>query len=392
MKSSLGFHTMKLSKYLIPEERAQLFEDFKKYSKKTGGIKIYPDKHRNTIIDFFPLDRGMKWSICPDVWINGLNMHVDILNVTINPKILSGTTDYITAATYFELGPAVVNFNDYSKQISPILGTFDCYSLNRIDYCINFDLGELTDGCDPELLMNLIRRSDIPRYYREWTKYDDVARRKKSRPSSFYLINASLNINCYSKYMQLQERSSENIAKGYPPIPQITLDMARNIIRFEVQCMYHKTYALSSVAKKSGNYDSNKNKTLLLPDMCKEIVEHYFNRIIGKGDWYTLQDATQIIKNQGYNSQREKRLIDALWLVNHYRSLAKTKEFYQGSDLDAFKRTLKDLSNLGINPVTIPRRWGIDHIPNLLGAYNKMAVDELINEYDSLILNSKELF
>lgn len=30
---------------------------------------------------------------------------------------------------------------------------------------------------------------------------------------------------------------------------------------------------------------------------------------------------------------------------------------------------MRELAQLGINPVTIPDEWGIDHLPNLLGAY-----------------------
>ena len=109
MRSSLGFHTMKLSMYLIKTD--QLLEDFKKYSKQTRSIQIYPDKNGDTIIRFFPKDNGIKWSICHNVWINKMNGSVDIINVTINPKILSGTTDYITAATYHDLNVAITNFN-----------------------------------------------------------------------------------------------------------------------------------------------------------------------------------------------------------------------------------------------------------------------------------------
>lgn len=135
--------------------------------------------------------------------------------------------DYITAATYQDMKIAVANFNHIIANISPLQKSFDCYELKRIDYCINFDLSELAPDCSPELIMNLIRRSNIPSYYNEWTKYDSTSHRSKSKPSSFYLVSKSVNINCYSKYMQLQERSLENEDKGYPPIPQSTLDAAK---------------------------------------------------------------------------------------------------------------------------------------------------------------------
>ncbi len=82
----------------------------------------------------------------------------------------------------------------------------------------------------------------------------------------------------------------------------------------------------------------------------------------------------------------------ALKLVNDCRSVVRAKAAYQGSDLDAFKRTLNDLSSLRINPVTIPREWGIKHIPNLLYAYSDKVLEEHINKQweEEFILNYKK--
>ena len=44
-----------------------------------------------------------------------------------------------------------------------------------------------------------------------------------------------------------------------------------------------------------------------------------------------------------------------------------------------FKKTLKELSDLGINPVTIPREWGIRHVPNLLRIYFDRLNTEFLN-------------
>ncbi len=376
MRSSLGFHTITLSMLVYNGETKQLTEDFVKYSQKERCIQMYPNRNGNWVIKFYPIDKGIKWEICRGVWIERFKMFFDIINVTVNPKILEYTHDYITAATYQDMNAVVTKFNSIMARISPLLKSFDCYELKRIDYCINFNLGELAPGCSPELVMNLIRRSNIPTHYEEWTKYDDISHRSKSRPGSFYLISQSTTINCYSKYMQLQERSRENADKGYLPVPQTTLDSAKNIIRFEVQCKYHKTFALSNKSKSSGNESINKYEDLLSDDACSDIIVYYFKKIIMRGDWYTLQEATRIVERQNYNFQKEKRLISALESVNHCRSLAKAKTAYQGEELSAFKRTLKDLSSLNINPVTIPREWGIKHIPNLLYAYFDKANEE----------------
>lgn len=302
---------------------------------------------------------------------------------------LAGIHDYITAATYSDMDIAIIRFNEEMKRISPLLKSFSDYSLKRIDYCVNFDIRELAPNCSPEQMMNLIRRSNIPTYYEEWTEYNTISHRSKSRPGSFYLISPSININCYSKFEQLQERSLENKANGYPPIPQSTLDAAKNIIRFEVQCKYHKMYTLSNKAEASGNKDINKFENLLSPGTCIDIIVSYFNKIIKKGDWYSLQEAVRIVKRQNYNCQKQKRLINALELVSQCCSLAKAKTAYQGEELEAFKRTIKDLINLKINPVTIPREWGIKHIPNLLYTYfDKVQEEDALEDLNRFYLES----
>ncbi|MCI9128306.1 MAG: hypothetical protein HFG28_14290 [Eubacterium sp.] len=188
-----------------------------------------------------------------------------------------------------------------------------------------------------------------------------------------------MNINCYSKYLQLQNRSQENVEKGFDPISQETIDASHDIIRFEVQCKYFKTYALNRKAESSGNECPNKYKSLLAPLTCVEIVSSYYEKVIGKADWYTLSEAMQIIQSKNFNSQREQRYIDTLKYVSQCRSIAKAKASYQGKELLAFKKTLKELADFNINPITIPREWNIKHIPNLLRAY----FVELVNDFSN---------
>lgn len=387
LRSSLGFHTMALSIPIFKQETKQLISDFKKYSEETGSIQMYSDQNENTVIKFLRRNRGIEWRIRYNVWMNGFEQFCDIIDVKINPKILAGENGYITAASYGDMNVAIFNFNSISKEISPLLRTFDEYSLNRIDYCINFYLPELIAGYTVEQLtkvMRLIKRSDIPSHYREWMTYDEKAHRMKSRDGSFYLICDSVTINCYSKYMKYQEQSAENVRKGYPPISQEIMEAAQGILRFEVQCKYPKIYALSQQAEKAGNCNINKYGALLTPEVCENIVKYYFKKTVGMGDWYMLQEAVKTVESN-FNRQKADRLIRVLQEVNQCRSLAKAKAKYQGDDLAVFKLTLKDLSDIGINPVTIPKEWEIMHIPNLMRAYESKKTEESIQNLTELM-------
>lgn len=55
--------------------------------------------------------------------------------------------------------------------------------------------------------------------------------------------------------------------------------------------------------------------------------------------------------------------------VTRYHSL-------QGKELEDFRRSLRELAQLKINPVTIPSDWEIEHIPNLLGNYYAKLEEE----------------
>ena len=278
LRSSLGFHTITLSLPLFDNNEAhQLITDFCTYREKTGNIEIYRINEKNQPViyyhsDYLPLktnikfkdkDRGIRWCIRESKGV--FNFFDYMVEATINPKILSGVIDYLTAATYNDIDLAAANFNEISKKISPLLHSFSDYRITRIDYCVNISLDEFFLECDPMQIMNLIKRSDIPHHYEEWMKYDNISHRMKSRPESFYLKSNSVTINYYSKYLQLLNKSQENVKKGYPPINQEILDASRNIYRFEVQCKYHKIYSMSQKAKEAGNRSINKYKSLLDP-------------------------------------------------------------------------------------------------------------------------------
>ena len=330
-------------------------------------------------------DRGIKWCVRASTKPSVFSDY--IVDVTINPKILAGIIDYLTAATYIDMNFAIINFNDKSKQISPLLHNFNDYQITRIDYCVNICLDDFSPRCSSEQIMNLIKRSDIPPRYQERMEYDDTAHRAKSKPESFYLKSKAVNINYYSKYLQLLNKSQKNVDKGFDPIDPEILEASRNIYRFEVQCKYHKIYSLSQKAEKTENHTFNKYKSLLNPVTCIKIVSDYYKKTIGKGDWYSLPEAVRLVKSKNFNCQKEQRLINALKYVSQCRSLAKAKKAYPKDQLRAFKQTLNELSKLNINPVTIPREWNIKYIPNLLKSY----FDKLIETSSDYSMRNTEM-
>lgn len=400
LKSSLGFHTMTLTLKLQTDEARQLLIDFSTYRENTKLIEMYTKDERGDPIIYYykyplmPLKvniyfrgkySGIKWCVRAFETPSGYKGY--IVEVTINPKFLANIFDYLTAATYNDMNCAIANFNDESKKISPLLYQFKDYKIDRIDYCVNISLDEFIPGYNSDQILNLIKRSAIPPHYSEWKVYDKTAHRMISKPESFYLTCNSVNINYYSKYLQLLNKSKENEDNGFDPVDPETLEAARDIYRFEVQCNYHKADALSRKAEKEGNPDYNKYKSLLDPVTCIKIVSDYYKKTIGKGDWYSLPEAEKIVKSQNYNCQREEKLINALKFVSQCRNLAKAKKAFTGNRLKKFEKTLDELSDLNINPVTIPREWNIKHMPNLLRSY----FDKLIETSSDYSMRNTEM-
>lgn len=276
---------MTLARRLTRTEAERLIKHFWRYQKHTGLIKMHmvrsspegrveypeyrPIYNETGLITPLALrilhsdhkDHGIRWMIRCDIRNNGYSEYT--LEVRINPKVLGGVHDYITAANGGDMDVVILNFNRISRGISPLLYTFECYGFKRIDYCINLVLSELAPGCTSEQVMALIRRGDIPPHYEEWTQYDERSHRMKSSPDSFYLTSQSVNINCYRKSVELQKRMEKESKKAEPSITQATVDEAQDVIRFEVQCKYHKVYTLSRKVGEESCSTLNKYHELL---------------------------------------------------------------------------------------------------------------------------------
>lgn len=282
------------------------------------------------------------------------------IKAKINPKILLGLDDYIVAANSSYLDRLEAVFNQEAKAISPILADFGSYSLSRIDYCVNFDLRELELGVNvlPDDYMVLIKQSDIPNQFQEYKEYRDTAHRKKPGLNSFYLMNRSVHINCYCKYPQLK--------REFPSAP--FLNNSLDIIRFEVQCLYLKTRYMQRQIRDNVDFDKLIH-VMLSDETCEKIIRSYYRETIGMGDYYSLTAARERIKSMHFSRNREDRLLNALKSVSLHRGVSKAKSQLSGKELVEFKRSINDLEEIGINPVTIPRERGIKFLPNLLKTY-----------------------
>ena len=367
--SPFGFHTFSVIIFIPDYYAYKLINDFKSFRNKDGTeskeiaiITNNKNKHQNEYDVVYYGRKGLVWRIRPvhrrgDSYIN----YADLFSVEaiITAKIFMGIEDYIKSATLTDIEGFDAKFNYEAARISPILGTFSDYEINRCDYCINFDLKKLNTPLTSKEQMKIFHRADIPHHYKLNGEYSATSHRFVPYKDSYYLSSKSVNINAYDKYEQLvtQDPSNPN------------LDDALHIIRFEVQCMARKIYPMKRRLREAGGTTIDILKKILSEENCREVICGYYNRVIMHGDYYTLDLARQSVKRKGYSKSKEDRLILALELVNHYRGIAKAKATLNGKDLDNFRHSLRNLTDIGVNPVTIPRNYNIKVSQGLLDAH-----------------------
>lgn len=231
-------------------------------------------------------------------------------------------------------------FLERIKKIHISLPYLDHWTLNRIDYAVNINTPYV------EEYIKLFQREDKPRNFKEL--YCSKSKIRKQLDGSFYLFNDSVVINFYNKE---NERLSQNFNK----------DGAKDLLRLEIQCKKPKTNTL----KEKNRFDSRHLEHYLSQEISYQQLEYYYNKTIGTGDYYKLSEAIRIVQESNYTSKTKEKLTEVLRAVSRYRSIWKAREESQYNS-SCFNRYLKQIRALGINPVTIPGRWKVEYLKNIL--------------------------
>jgi hypothetical protein len=403
--TSQGVHTFSFFQRLKEDEYFILISDFEKFINGKGEIKHQPIKDKNDpkkIIGWiytYKNGKGIRWVLHSTKVSHELTIYV--IMAIITPKVLI-ESNYIAVANVRDLEQVEDLFNKEAEKISPILNKFGFCSMNRADPSLTIDLEELKYPCSSEQLMILIKRGDIPKHFVERMEYkdNDKSHRKKADKYSHYLENDSVVINYYWKYPQINEKHPEFVNK----------EKFRNVIRLETECKYRKLYSISKSLNRNSRYcmsyddipvnellEMAENNTcnpsipidvMLSDDVSANVIRSYFNKVIRQGDYLTLDGARWMVSAHNFRRDKEDRLIFALEIINECRSIAKAKKKLHGEEIKEFKRSLNDLDAILVNPVTIPREWKVDYIPNPLRAYyNHITEEQLVPKIEVLFDN-----
>ena len=395
--TSMGYHTFAFFQKTDEEEYQVLENDFIGYMQRTKKLKRSPVQNKDKIQIGWQYtykddkEKGIHWLMLSSKAKN--NYVTRGVLAVINQEALI-ENNYIRAAKDDDLKEVEEIYNRETEKISKIFLKFGSCSLNRVDPCLNIDLKELGISCTPEQMMKLIKRGNIPRYYEERKEcYDSKQRRMVSDKNSFYLESKSSVINFYWKYAK-QGKKHPNYSKR---------ESSRNVIRLEVECKYLKLYALvKNRNRESKYYESAEGLSIdemymrmykgiynpvipidvvLSANIYEPIIRKSIYKILRKGNYFTLDIARDIVESYHFRSSKEERMIEVLESVNESHGIAKAKSKLRENEFRRFNKALKELDDILVNPVTIPRRWDIKHIPNLLRAYYDSIYEEQLVSY-----------
>jgi hypothetical protein len=184
---SIGYHTFTVFTRIYYDEANDIRKAFQRCSQLYDHITFYPygktikeEMPDGTYDDVYPHYRAyyyvgnhwiVRWTIRYSNYERDMNFFY--IEATINPKILLGENDFITATDQSYILGICEKYNSIIKEISDLIPEFKWYLPNRVDYCFNSDIRPEVFGCNGKQMMKLIKRSDIPSRFNEYNpKYD----------------------------------------------------------------------------------------------------------------------------------------------------------------------------------------------------------------------------
>lgn len=237
------------------------------------------------------------------------------------------------------------------ENISSILPYSDRWSVSRIDFTMNLT-SEYVKEC-----VALAKKGKDPYQYT-----DPV-----NKPGSSYRKSKSVILNYYDKFDHVSKKINIDSYDAY------LLEEAQNIYRIEVQCLNHNK--LKHIRKKFELSSESNLYTYLRSDIAEWAFLSYYDSVIGRADYYSLAAAIKIVKSKEWNNRKKENVVKWLKLIAQARSISKARQqFVEGTTLDhstfvkgslnTFRNYEKACREINVNPVTIPKDWGIKYIPN----------------------------
>ena len=328
----------------------------------TAEITYFPD---GKLIEEFRSLETSVWYAQDHVWYNGslkdqgLKFRLKFLHrrgyisvrliCRVNFSKLLHPDDKISMMTAWDVDTVEDRFNNLINGLLPTLPPFECWSVNRIDYCVNVHTPYV------EEYLRLMKKGD--RFHmKDW--YNRNNRNYSQQEGSLYLVstakkkNRGVTINFYDKYDEMVN-SIDEISKLSDDENE-EMEFPKDILRLEVQCHKIKTEHL----RKKYKMPRKTIKYFLDPYITHELISSYIKRIAGTADYQRRSVALDMIYQTSCRQATKEKLKQIIMDVGRqHNSVAKVREKRTGYSCymkrDEFNRLIRTLQQHNINPVTI---------------------------------------
>ena len=234
----------------------------------------------------------------------------------------------------------VNDFSDIAKGFHLVIGKLlntgsrvpedyriDKWSVRRVDYALNY----FTPYMDAYI--SVLHNGWIPTGF-----HNDEE--NKNYATSLYLISKSVNLNFYDKYAQLS-------TKKY--LTENDIEVARNLLRFEVQCEKKELERLSrrfGLGKMTIVDFWNSN-------IARYVLHSRIASVIGELGFQRLSDAKDSLTGSGRMTAVYRKL---LTMIAHAPNAKVAKETFcnAGYNSNRYEQYLYAIRKQGVNPITIP--------------------------------------
>lgn len=241
----------------------------------------------------------------------------------------------------------------------------DDYVLTRID--LTMDL-KLDDSCRRDLIDFGNRSYVPPSWHRELT-YDNVAKKKKISKRGLKIASRSKAAILYDKQLQLENAG----------ICDLDYENANGLLRAELALL--KGFIIDRQNKFEFDDEQRRSPVVFLHYLERkgtEIFVNAFKRIFGAGRYLTLEDALACVNSSGHRDDTKSLMRDFLFLCSKRRSVEVAAN--EMKDCGMNQREIRGLlmlfDDLGVNPLTIPRRWSVASYPGI-ATYIENALKEM---------------
>lgn len=244
-------------------------------------------------------------------------------------------------------------------------GSLSEWKARRVDYTAN--LGFNTEE-EKKAFYKIVHKSSL--YSRTSRKYiKDIDLEDQSAAEG----NKGYKTLFYDKSEEIEEHFKDGSRKN------ALLKRSRYTIRMEHQCYYGEL-------NKIRDRHQFRNKSIvryLREDIAVEFLTERYRKMVGEGDFYSLDSAVRKIEESSLTKLRKRRVIQYLHEVNdNGGTMKKAKHnIARRFSVSTFRSRKKDLASIGINSVLLDEESGLDYIESPLKTIEDPSLVPTCYEY-----------